>query len=310
MALQGSLKDLKLGDVLQTVLAAGSKGILRVRGPAYRVILHLGADGLRIIEPEVLDEKIVVEGFVQRGDISAATAARLLGTAGATLDSLVAVGTLDPAAVKRVLTEAAEEAVLDVLGWEDGTFRFDEGADPERSLGPVARVLLDPNGILLRAAQRIDELKAIHERIGPSAALLTAIDETTAIADGLEPPAAAVHRRLDGATLLDEIAIGEGVNRFDVSKAGAALVEAGAARLPTPEELAALAKKREAGGDVRSTLALIRQWQTLRPLEPEPCLEAAAVAARAARFEDESESLKAAGARQVLLAGRPKPQDG
>ena len=295
MALQGSLKELKLGDVLQTVLAAGGKGLLRVRGPAYRVVLHLSTEGLQILEPEILDEKIVIESFVRRGSISAAVGERALGAGAASLDGLVAAGTLEASDVKRVLTEAAEEAVLEVLGWEEGAFRFDEGSHPDRSLGPVARIVLDPNGILLRAAQRIDELKSIQERIGPNAALLLAINGTTAIAAGLETPAAEVHARLDGATLFEEIALGAGINRFDVAKAGAALVDAGAARLPTPDELCSLAKARESAGDVRSALGLVRQWQTMRPLEPEPCLEAAAVAARAARHEDEAESLKAAG---------------
>lgn len=295
MALQGSLTDLKLGDVLQTILGSSGKGLIVVRGPGQRAVLHLGADGLRIVEPEVIDEKLVIEGFVRRGSLSAPVARRARETQGGSLDSLVAVGTLDAAAVNRVLREAAEEAILEVLGWQQGTFRFEEGAEPDRALGPVARICLDPGGLLLRAAQRIDELKGVHDALGPSAVLLAAIDGTTDEAKAVGEVAACVHAHLDGRTLLDEIAVGEGINRFEVLKAGAALVEAGAARIPPPEELRMLAESREASGDVRSALALLRQWQAMRPLEPEACLETAVVAARAGRFEDEADALKGAG---------------
>ncbi len=295
MALQGSLTDLKLGDVIQTILASSGKGLLIVRGPGHRAVFHLAPDGLHVVEPEVIDEKLVIEGFVRRGALPATIARRARETQGTTLDSLVAVGTLDAAAVRRVLLEAAEEAVLDALGWQQGTFRFDEGAEPDHALGPVARLSLDPGALLLRAAQRIDELKGVHDAIGPNTALLASIDGTAELAGGVGAVAAQVHSHLDGRTLLDEIAIGEGINRFEVSKAGAALVVAGAARIPPPEELRMLAGSREASGDVRSALALLRQWQAMRPLEPEACLETAVVAARAGRFDDEVDALKAAG---------------
>lgn len=236
MALQGSLTDLKLGDVIQTILASSGKGLLIVRGPGHRAVFHLAPDGLHVVEPEVIDEKLVIEGFVRRGALPATIARRARETQGTTLDSLVAVGTLDAAAVRRVLLEAAEEAVLDALGWQQGTFRFDEGAEPDHALGPVARLSLDPGALLLRAAQRIDELKGVHDAIGPNTALLASIDGTAELAGGVGAVAAQVHSHLDGRTLLDEIAIGEGINRFEVSKAGAALVVAGAARIPPPEE--------------------------------------------------------------------------
>ena len=295
MALQGNLKDLKLGDVLQTILAAGSKGLLRVRGSSRRAVLYLGADGLSIVEPSVLDEKLVIDSYIRRGKLAATVAERARGPQGVSLDGLVAMGELEKRDVDRILREAAEEAVLDVLGLDDGSFRFDEGAEPDHARSAVARVLLDPQGLLLRAAQRIDELKALQERIGTNAALLIAVDATSAVADSMESPAPEVHRCLDGRTLLEEIAVGEGLNRFAVAKCAAALVDAGAVRLPTPEELRALAAQREAADDVGSALALARQWQTVRPLEPEPCVETAAIAARAGRYDDEAEALKAAG---------------
>jgi len=296
MALQGNLKELRLGDVLQTVLASGHDGILRVRSGGRRAVIHLSAGGLHVIEPDVLDERLVVEGFVARGLLAREHMLKALKQGGSLVGHLLETGKLDANMVGTVLTEAAEDAVLDVFAWDEGEFRFEEGAQPAGDMGPVAAVALEPGSLLLKAAQRVDERRALAQVIGVHAVLLVRVSDRTC-APAL-PDATLLEQvlgALDGRALLSEIALSRGVGLFATQRAASALVESGHARLPTPEELTTAAKLREAAADVRGALALLRQWQGARPLETEPYLAAAELARRADRLEDETDSLRALG---------------
>ncbi len=306
MALQGNLKELRLGDVLQTILAAGHQGLLRVRSGGRRAVLHLAPDGLHVLEPEVLDERVVVEGFVGRGLVSMEVMLKTSKQSGSLIQNLVKAGKLEVGNVDPVLESAAEDAVLDVFAWDEGEFRFEEGAQPAGDLGPVATVALEPSGLLLKAAQRADERREIAQAIGVHAVLLEKVpDRASAPLPADVPHVAEVLAALDGRALLAEIALKQGLGLFATQRAGAALVGSGHARLPTPEELTAAAILREAGADVRGALALLRQWQGARPLETAPYLAAAELARRADRLEDETDSLRALG-RTCLKIGQAK----
>src|SRR5437762_4204435 len=96
MALQGRLKDLRLGDVVQTVLTAGNRGLLRVRSAGRRAVLYLSPEGVRLLEPAPLDERVIVEAFVRRGTITDEVVARAQAVTGgkAPLDGLVTGGSI------------------------------------------------------------------------------------------------------------------------------------------------------------------------------------------------------------------------
>ncbi len=307
MALQGSLKELRLGDVFQTILGAGNRGLIRVRKGGQRAVLEIAPQGVRLLEPEVLDERMIVDAFVERGVLAptAAERARAQARAGATLlDGLVATGALAQEDLVTLLSSTAEDHVLEVLAWTEGEFRFEEGAEPGNVRGPVATVRLEPYGMLLRAAQRIDEQRAVAERIGGNTRLLCPTGTPPPPPQDADDPSPRVHARLDGHTLLEEIGLREGIGVFPATKAACRLVEAGAARAATPGELAAAAKARAASGARRAALTLLRQWQACCPDDPEPFAAAAALAAKSQRFEDECDALKAL-ARVHLAKERP-----
>ncbi|MFO0934036.1 MAG: DUF4388 domain-containing protein [Planctomycetota bacterium] len=306
MPLRGNLQNLRLGDVLQTVLASGGRGLLRVRSGTRRAVLHLSDRGLRVLEPEVLDDRMVLDAFVRRGAVQPDVlerARRLAGKGGdgSVLETLLIGGSIDRQPFDALLGEAAEDAVLDVLAWNEGDFVFDEGAEPARSPGRVAEVSLDPSGLLLRAAQRLDEHAQLTGRIGANALLLMPADGSLRRLAGTPT---VVHARLDGQRLLDEIALEAGITLFEARKAAAALVDGGAARVPTGEELAAASAAREAAGDVRAAAALLRQWQATAPDDPAPVEAALALAGRTSSTEDETVALRALG-HLHLRANRP-----
>lgn len=306
MALHGSLRELRLGDVLQTVQSAGGRGLLRVRNGGRRAILHLSDRGVRILEPEVLDDRMIVEALVRRGVVQADVAQRARVAAESRkqspLEPLLVGGSVDRARLDDLLVEAAEDAILDVLAWQEGDFRFQEDVDPASTVGRVAEVTVESKGLLLRAAQRADEQQRVAERIGPQAVLVMPLDASAAAS--LEGAAPRLAERIDGRLLLDEIAVAEGWALFEARKAAAALVETGAARLPTGEELSMLATAREQAGDLRAAFALVLQWESQAPEDPAPAEVAAGIAARAGRVEEEAAALRTLGHRH-MAAARP-----
>src|SRR5262245_29064061 len=119
MALHGSLRDLRLGDVLQTVLSSGGQGVLRVRSSGRRAVLHLQPEGLRILEPEVIDDRRILDAIVRTGAADPAIVERARTTSGgkSPLDALLASNSVTKEGLDAILFQAAEEAVLDVFSW-------------------------------------------------------------------------------------------------------------------------------------------------------------------------------------------------
>jgi outer membrane protein assembly factor BamB/tetratricopeptide (TPR) repeat protein len=307
MALQGNLKDFRLGDVLQTIVQARNTGVLRVRSAGQRTVLAVAPTGLQVLEPEILDEDRIVDAFVARGMLAPDRLARARNTVGKgqpVLDVLVNGGTLDADDLRRLVQEAAEEHALSVISWTEGDFRFEESVAPKTGLGHVASAVIEPMGLLLKAAQRADEAQTLADRFGGQVAWLLRVDGLTPPGE-LTPAAARLLEGLDGKALLADISLRAGIGVFETQKAALALVDAGAARLPTALELAAEAKAREEAGDVRAAVALLRQWHALKPLEPDALTALVDVHARAGRFEDEADALKVLG-RILLKVAKPR----
>jgi tetratricopeptide (TPR) repeat protein len=322
MALHGSLEQLRPGEVLQTIVGNRQTGLLRLRRAGQRVLLHVAPGALRLLEPPAVAEDTLVDAFRRRSLVAeekVAQARAELPRDRSVLAHLRNQKVLTDEVLERMLSAATEDAVLDVLSWTDGDFRFDEGAEPP-SPTIVTRFEIDPAGLLLRAAQRVDETAAVEAVIGRNAFLLCP-------GDGPRPPeddpTSMVHAQMDGRTLLDEAAARAEIGLFAARRSAAALVEAGSLRLPSLEELSEVAKARESTGDFHAAISLALQWRGLEPLDPAPLAATARIARRAGRHEDEAEALKelarlhmerleAASARDVyarLLEKRPGDRD-
>src|SRR5262245_4748033 len=96
MALQGNLKELRLGDVLQAILSAGNRGILRVRSTGRRAVLQVSPSSLRVLGPEAIDERMIVDAFVARGVLSPEILERAKAAAagGSVMDVLLGGGSI------------------------------------------------------------------------------------------------------------------------------------------------------------------------------------------------------------------------
>jgi hypothetical protein len=121
MSLVGSLDDLGLCDLLQILSLAGKSGLLRLETP----------DG----EGWILFASGQVAGAGTKGgppDLAALL--RELG-----LDPTLAV---EPVRLEALKRDAAEAAVVRMLCWRDGAFRFDAGGGEERVRASGLRLLV------------------------------------------------------------------------------------------------------------------------------------------------------------------------
>ena len=290
MPLQGSLGHLGLADLLQTGLTGQAEGLLTLRNGAARAALYVADDGLYLVEPDVLDPDELLRAFVTRKLVSQPAvdkARRKVGGGIPLIDHLVGVGAIPEAELMDVLAGTAEDTILDLLTWDRGEFRFEEGARDASQGGLVGRIGVDPGGVMLRAAQRMDERAGIAATIGMNAALLIAqpVEPPTEDEDG--DPVPEVYACLDGHAVIDEVALLLGIGRFAALKAGHKLVEAGAARVASPTELANAAELRSNQKQYRIARLLLLQWADADPTDPEPIRRLVRVAVARGRLQEE-----------------------
>ena len=273
-----------------------------------RAVLHLAADELYLVEPDPIDPDVLLEGFVHRGLLAAETVAAERERETDPLrrvDSLLEKNVMSAHELDAVLRGSAEDAILDLLTWQDGEFRFEEEAPfPERG-GLVSRVGVDIGGMLLRAAQRLDEHNAIAEALGLEALLFLPDTMASPPVDFDGDPTPTVHTLLDGHRVIDEVAMLCGLTRFAVLRAVFACVRVGAARLPSVDELAVEAQARIESGQYKVARGLLLQWTSLEPGAIEPLQRLIDLAKLRASPEEQADAFMALG--QVLLRqGQPQ----
>ncbi len=307
MSLQGSLRQLGLADVLQTALAGRRGNLILRRGPT-RAVLHIATDELYLIEPDPIDPDILLEGFMHRGLLAEETVAAERQREEDPLrrvDALLEKNVISAHELDAVLRGSAEDAILDLLTWQDGEFRFEEDAPMPERTGLVARVGVDIGGMLLRAAQRLDEHNAIAEALGLEALLFIPDTLASPPVDFEGDPTPTVHTLLDGHRVIDEVAMLCGLTRFAVLRAVFACVRVGAARLPTIDELAAEAQQRTEAGQHKVARGLLLQWTSLEPGALEPLQRLIDLAKLRKSPEEQADAFMALG--QVLLRqGQPQ----
>jgi outer membrane protein assembly factor BamB/tetratricopeptide (TPR) repeat protein len=297
MSLQGSLSQLGLADVLQNALA-GRTGQLTLRKGAERAVLYLSETGIQITEPRVLEPEAVLVSFVHRGLVPEPAAQAALkqanGDATSAIDLLVRDGVVPREEVHQLVGAAAEDMLLDLLSWSGGEFRFDDEEAAPAKVGLVGRTAVDPGGVLLRAAQRLDERHAISDALGLHAILFVTLPDVPPPAGG-DPATPRVHAHLDGQRTIDEVALLCGVGRFTALRAVYQCVKAGAARGASPEELAAAADLRLDADEYAVSRALLLQWAGTSPTDPEPLVRLAKIAKKQGRTEEQADALLSIG---------------
>jgi len=221
MALQGTLRDFALPDILQLIAMQRKTGILTMECDDDTVTVQffqgqvVGADTRRRTLEESLGSVLV-----RTGKISAAQLQEALASQRRTLQRLGYVLVKSGALSQDDLREALRIQICQILfrlfRWRDGRYSFApmEHLEYDRELTvPVAAETL-----LMEAARMIDEWPIIEKRIPNPGVLFrrTAKGRESGCGQGATAEEAAILRCLDGQTTVQELVDRSAAGEFDV----------------------------------------------------------------------------------------------
>lgn len=132
MAIEGSLDLFSLADIMQVIAQQGKTGILTLQGERDIVAVSfsegriVAADSLNQTVEEALGEVLSGQGLVSPSDFAAAAREHQAG-AGRLVDLLVEHGYLERHQVLEALRFHTYRALVDLLAWKSGDFKFYSG---------------------------------------------------------------------------------------------------------------------------------------------------------------------------------------
>ena len=229
MAIQGSLREASLPDVIQLLFLGRRTGCLAIadRQSHASVFFEDGwvTHAAIVNRRDRLGDMLVKSGRVTPALLDQAIA-RQSQSQGQRLGSiLVELGGITREELAGAIHLQVEEAVYTLFTWTSGTFSFEPGVGPDAD---VDRVRISPDALLLEGARRVDEWSLIEKKI-PSFDLVFNRDRNVEPGADLEFTAAQqrllplVDGRRDVRALIDA----SGLTEYDACQALYGLLTAG-----------------------------------------------------------------------------------
>lgn len=321
MAIKGSLREASLADVVQLLYLGRRSGCLSVASERNFASVWFDDGGIifagmvsrndRLGERLVASGRLTAEALEEAIAVQAAVPGQRLGAV------LLRLGHLSREQLDAELRRQVEETIYTLFTWTSGTFSFEAGVTPEEG---EATVRLNPEGLLLEGARRVDEWSVIAKKI-PTLDAVFAIDapeRPPEEEDGLVEAERRILPMLDGKHTARQIVDSTGMSEFEVSRVLYGLLSAGrlrrvASAAPPPErqDHARLAEHRNLGvafyrtGMHAEAEREFRRVAELLPDDADARHHLGLIALRQARWADAIEACTAAieraGRRPALL---------
>jgi len=266
MAFQGDLRNLGLATVFQNLqqnLQTGTLRLQRERDERYIFVKEgkpsMTSRGAGAATP--LGEYLVRSGKVNPEDIQEAVSRLRKGSRlGSALER---AGKATAADVKDAARTFVEEELYELFTWSDGHFDFKEGSAPEDIFDAEIRAAgleLDPNGIILEAARRVDEWERINRVVGSQGDIYVVRRESLADVEKLsDPRARQVAEYLDGRRDLAAVIRDSALGRYAVCQGLSKLISERYVRTINADELRRLAEQAESSGNLEEAARFMRQ---------------------------------------------------
>jgi hypothetical protein len=238
MAIEGPLREFGIQDVLQLLDLARKTGVLTVRSERLNDEAQINFDqgqivgvthrwSLRQLGQQLRRSGKVTERELERAlELQREDPSRRLGAI------LLEMGSVSAAELRRQLLFQLEESIYDLMGWEEGHFRFEEVDAAGWGWGEVeVRVRVD--SLLMEGARRIDEWSRLESKI-PDAGwvpVLVPPDQMGASPLDLRPGEWEVLAEIDGERDLRQLAVDLGQSSFDLAKVVYGLLGLGVVQL-------------------------------------------------------------------------------
>jgi competence protein ComGC len=229
VALRGSLKDFGLADILQLIHFQGKSGVLTLEGEKDRVKLFfvegniVGAISRRRQEDARLGKILLKRGYLKEEDLQEAIEEQ--ARTGKKLGSiLLQKGFVDKEIIKEVLTGQITETVVQIFGWEKGTYEFTPQVIALDTVDEKeVSIILDTQHLLMEGLRILDEWSLLEGKL----TLDTVFVKKTEMPDGLSEEEMDILSIVDGENDLSTIIDISGKDGFEVATNLVSLMEKG-----------------------------------------------------------------------------------
>lgn len=222
MALEGSLGDFGLADILQLIYFQKKTGVLSLSGrDKVRLMFYEGnivaAESRKRIEESRLGKILLKKGHIKEEDLKACLEEQR--STGARIgDILLKRGLVRKADVEETLMSQMTETVVQLFSWKEGTYEFlSQPVTPSKDI-PMT---LDTQHILMDGLRIIDEWSLMEGKV----TLDTVFRRTGTAGSGLTEEEESVLKFVDGENDVSIIIDLSGLQDFQASKALVALME-------------------------------------------------------------------------------------
>jgi hypothetical protein len=167
MALEGSLRDFGLADILQLIFFQRKTGVLVLESRIDRVRLLfvegniVGAESRKRIEANRLGKVLVKKGILEERELQSILDEQRrtnikLGTI------LIKRGLAEKEVIQDIITEQIKETVVQIFNWKQGTYEFTPQEVPvEKEL----HIFLDTQHLLMDGLRVVDEWSLIEGKL-------------------------------------------------------------------------------------------------------------------------------------------------
>jgi hypothetical protein len=284
MALEGPLKEFHIQDVFQLLDLGRKTGVLRVTSELRQTSASVTFQQGGVVAATMgktaqrFGARLVRLNKLSAKDLDRALALQEKGDPRRLGDILVGLGAITRRELERHLKAQIEETILDLLGWTEGQFRFEEGALSEALVEAPLRIPTE--GLLMESARRMDEWSRIENKV-PHLRVVPRLPPPDTVAKGkldLVPFEWEVLAAVDGRRDLHALADLLGKSEFDVARtiytlaeAGVVVLDAGAAVENGRDHHSALTPVREAlgKGEFEKAAKAVQEVLRVDPLLPE-----------------------------------------
>lgn len=233
MALEGPLKEFHIQDVFQLLDLGRKNGVLRVTSELRQTVASVYFERGAVVaatlgkDPQRFGARLVRLSKISAKDLDRALGLQEKGDSRRLGDILVAMGAIARRELNRQLKAQIEETILDLLGWTEGHFRFEEGVPSEAIVESPVRIPTE--GLLMESARRVDEWSRIEAKV-PHLRVVPRLPPPDTPPKGkldLVPFEWEVLAAVDGQRDLHALADALGRSEFDVARTVFALSAAG-----------------------------------------------------------------------------------
>jgi hypothetical protein len=225
MALEGSLRDFSLADILQLIYFQRKTGVLTLEGRMDRVrFLFIegniaGAESKRRIEAKRLGKVLVKKGLIEEEDLQSLLEEQRnsnvrLG------NILVEREIIKKEQILEILTEQIRETVVQIFGWKQGTYEFTPQAVPVDKDLPIS---LDTQHVLMEGLRIVDDWSLIEGKLTLDTVFTKKTEDVSGLTEEEEDILSLVNGENDVSTIID-ITVKD---NFSVSKILVSLMEKG-----------------------------------------------------------------------------------